>query len=82
MRESSAVEDAFPDEPRNRRERRALAAGHEPAAWRVNSWLEEVPIGRTKFYAEWRDGRIKTVKVGSATLVITRPKDYLAALAA
>jgi hypothetical protein len=70
------------DEPRNRHERRASAAGHVPAAWRVNGWLEEVPISRSKFYEERNAGRIKTVKVGSSTLVTTAPKDYLAALAA
>jgi hypothetical protein len=69
-------------EPRNRHERRAAAAGHEPAAWRVNGWLEEVPISRSKFYEERNAGRIKTVKVGSSTLVTTAPKDYLAALVA
>jgi hypothetical protein len=82
MRKSSAVEDASRDEPLNRHERRALSAGHVPAAWRVNGWLEEVPISRSKFYEERNAGRIKTVKVGSSTLVTTAPKDYLAALPA
>jgi hypothetical protein len=76
MRESSAVEDASP-----RHERRTLSAGHEPAAWRVNAWCRQVPISRSKFYEERNAGRIKTVKVGSSTLVTTSPKDYLAALA-
>jgi hypothetical protein len=84
MREIPAIEDAANPgyEPRNRYGRRALAAGHEPAAWRINGWLKEVPIGRTTFYAERDAGRIKVVKVGAATLVVTSPKDYLAALAA
>ena len=68
------------DQPRNRHERRAVAAGHQPAAWRVKSWLAEVPIGRTKFYAECEAGRIKIVKVGSATLVVTTPEAYIASL--
>jgi hypothetical protein len=54
----------------------------EPAAWRVNDWRRKVPISRSKFYEERNAGRIKTVKVGSSTLVTTTPKDYLAALAA
>jgi hypothetical protein len=65
--------------PRNRQERRA-AAHHERAAWRPNDWLWEVPFGRTKFYQEVKAGRIEVVKVGSATLVITAPQKYLAAL--
>ena len=60
---------------------RAMAC-QEPAAWRVNAWRRQVPISRSKFYEERNAGRIKTVKVGSATLVVTTPKDYLAAMAA
>jgi len=52
----------------------------EPAAWRVDAWRRQVPISRSKFYEERNAGRIKTVKVGSSTLVTTAPKDYLAAL--
>jgi hypothetical protein len=50
---------------RNRHERRA-AAHREPAAWRIPDWLCEVPISRSKFYEERNEGRIETVKVGSA----------------
>ena len=67
MREHPTIEDA-------------VAAKHEPAAWRVSGWLKEVPISRTKFYGECGAGRIKMVKVGTATLVVTSPKDYLASL--
>jgi hypothetical protein len=52
----------------------------EPAAWRVNDWRRKVPISRSKFYEERNAGRIKTVKVGSATLVVTPPRKYIAAL--
>jgi hypothetical protein len=76
------MNSAVADEPRNRHERRVSAAEHEPAAWRVNGWLAEVPISRTKLYAEIGAGRIATVKVGSATLITTSPHDYLASLAA
>jgi len=63
-----------------------MAAGHgavvqpEPAAWRVHTWLREVPISRSKFYEERNAGRIETVKVGSTTLVTTSPREYLAGL--
>jgi hypothetical protein len=72
--------------PRNRHERRAVAAGQraatlvEPAAWRVKAWLYEVPISRSKFYEERKAGLIETVKAGSSTLVLTPPRVYLAAL--
>jgi hypothetical protein len=65
---------------RNRHERRA-AAHHERAAWRIPEWLDEVPISRSKFYEERNEGRIATVKVGSATLITTSPREYLASLA-
>jgi hypothetical protein len=72
--------------PRNRHERRAVAVGQraatqiEPAAWRVDAWLVQVPISRSKFYEERNAGRIETVKVGSTTLVTTGPRDYLSGL--
>lgn len=73
-------------EPRNRHARRAIEAGHdvrlEPAAWRINDWRRQVPMSRTKFYQERDAGRVETVKLGSATLVITSPQDYIALLRA
>jgi hypothetical protein len=57
-----------------------IAVYDEPAAWRVNDWRRQVPISRTKFYSERQAGRISTVKVGSATLVTTSPRKYLATL--
>ena len=57
------------DSPRNRRERRAQEAGHEPLAIpmaRVPDWLG---ISRSKAYEEIAAGRLKAVKCGSKTLV-------------
>jgi hypothetical protein len=71
-------------QPRNRRERRAAAAGHlrtEPASWRIPAWLHDVPISRSRFYELKNAGKIKTVKVGASTLVITSPREFLAAQA-
>ena len=51
-----------------------------PAAWRIHRWLEQVPISRSKLYAEIAAGRIRTVKAGAATLIVTSPAHYLAAL--
>ena len=53
----------------------------EPAAWRINSWRRQVAdMSRTKFYEERNAGRIETVKLGSATLVVTPPQKYIATL--
>jgi hypothetical protein len=68
-------------QPRNRHERRSLAAGHDPASWRIPAWLHDVPISRSKFYELKNAGKIKTVKVGASTLVITSPREFLAAQA-
>ena len=56
-------------EPRNRHERRAVEAGHEPLAvpmTRVPDWLG---ISRSKAYEEIAAGRLRAVKCGSKTLV-------------
>jgi hypothetical protein len=58
-----------PDEPRNRHERRALEAGHDPLAvpmTRVPGWLG---ISRSKAYEEIAAGRLKAKKCGTRTLV-------------
>jgi hypothetical protein len=56
---------------------------HEPVAWRINSWRHLTGgMSRTKFYEEWRAGRIETVKMGSATLVTTPPRQYIESLKA
>ena len=53
----------------------------EPAAWRVDPWRRKVAnMSRSKFYEERRAGRIETVKLGAATLVVTSPKQYVASL--
>ena len=53
----------------------------EPAAWRINNWRRQVAnMSRTKFYEERDAGRIEMVKLGSATLVVTPPRKYIAAL--
>lgn len=50
----------------------------EPTAWRINPWRRQVAnMSRTKFYEERDAGRIQTVKLGSATLVVTSPRQYI-----
>jgi hypothetical protein len=69
-------------EPGDRGKRLCPIPGDEPAAWRVKDWLRLVPISRSHFYGELAAGRIRTVKSGARTLVVTSPAQYLAALAA
>ena len=62
----SSAEDS---KPRNRRERRALEAGHAPLAvpmTRVPDWLG---ISRSKAYQEIAAGRLQAVKCGTRTLI-------------
>lgn len=47
--------------------------------WRVNDFCMAFGIGRTKFYQLVNEGRIKTVKLGSRTLI---PADQVASLQA
>ena len=56
-------------EPRNRHERRALAAGHDPLAVPMPQAPKWLGISRSKIYEEIRAGRLKAVKCGSRTLV-------------
>lgn len=53
-------------------------AGNSKIALTVNEFLQIANIGRTKFYAEVKAGRIKVVKVGVKTLVpATEPAAWL-----
>jgi excisionase family DNA binding protein len=55
--------------PRNRHDRRAMEAGHEPLAVpmaRAPDWLG---VSRTTIYQEIRAGRLKAKKCGAKTLL-------------
>ena len=55
--------------------------GIQTVAWRPKSWRRAVGrMSNSKFYEERRAGRIKTVKMGAATLVVTSPRQYVSAL--
>lgn len=49
-------------------------------AWTVDEFRAEVPIGRTKLYAEIKAGAIEARKLGRHTLIITSPAEYLKSL--
>jgi excisionase family DNA binding protein len=68
----SAPEPTFP-EPRNRHERRAVAAGH--LAYSIDDFAEATGVGRSKLYQEIRAGRLHAKKLGSRTLITAEAAD-------
>jgi hypothetical protein len=48
------------------------------AGWRPKRWADEADLSRSKTYQLIKDGTIKTVKIGSARVIITPPAEYLA----
>jgi len=53
--------------PRNRRERRAAAAGR--LAYTIDELVEASGAGRSTIYGELRSGRLRGKKLGSRTLI-------------
>jgi len=50
--------------------------------WRPKRWADEADLSRSKTYQLIKNRTIKTVKVGSARVIITPPAEYLASQAA
>ena len=50
--------------------------------WRPKRWADEADLSRSKTYELIKNRTIKTVKVGSARVIITPPAEYLASQAA
>lgn len=53
-----------------------------PVAWRIDPWCEALGMCRAQFYKLYKRGGIDVVKIGTMTLVLTAPADYLAWAAA
>lgn len=51
---------------------------HNPIAWEIKTWRAIVPMSASQFYVLRSRGLIETVKIGSKTLVITTPQEFLA----
>jgi len=63
-----------PPQPRNRRERRAMAAG--VLGYTVNEFCARFNISRSLFYKERREGRgPKTMKIGRRRLISPEAAD-------
>jgi excisionase family DNA binding protein len=50
------------------------------AGWRIKEWCPQVGISRSLTYELIRDHKIKVVKLGRATIIITPPSEFLAKL--
>jgi len=49
--------------------------------WRVSEWAHAMGLGRAFVYEMITEGKIRSVKVGGARIIITPPADYLRSLA-
>jgi hypothetical protein len=67
---------------RSHNQPREVCGGGAKVGWRVNEWKREVGVGRSHVYDLLGAGKIKAVKSGKATIIITPPADYLAGLPA
>jgi hypothetical protein len=61
--------------------KRSINAVPNKVGWTPLEWSYESGIGRSVMYGLIQKGRIKTVKSGKATIIITPPAEYLASLA-
>jgi excisionase family DNA binding protein len=52
------------------------------AGWRIREWCSEVGVGRSHVYDLLNAKKIRAVKSGKATIIVTPPADYLAGLPA
>jgi hypothetical protein len=57
-----------------------MTASSTKAGWRPNEWTRDTGLSRASLYRLLKDGKIKAVKSGSATIIITSPAEYLAGL--
>ena len=58
----------------------AIERRPEKYGWRINDWSAAVGCSRARTYELIAGGRIDTVKLGTARLVLTHPRDFLESL--
>lgn len=56
------------------------AVAQDKAGWRPVEWAHAVGISRARVYELLQDGRIDSVKDGSARIIITPPRTFLLSL--
>lgn len=54
----------------------------DKAGWRVTRWSLETDVGKSTTNALIKSGKIRSVKVGSARVILTPPREFLESLAA
>jgi hypothetical protein len=54
----------------------------EKVGWRPKEWAHAVGLGRAQVFNLLSDGKLKSVKSGSARIIITTPSEYISSLAA
>lgn len=52
----------------------------EKRGWRVREWYPQVGISRAWTWVLIKEGKIKTVKLGRARIIVTPPSEFLANL--
>lgn len=52
----------------------------DKVGWRVSEWHEKVGISRAWTFRLIKAGRIKTVKLSNARIIVTPPSEFLASL--
>ena len=57
-----------------------MSSENGKVGWRVHEWYPQVGIGRSTTYNLIEQGKIKIVKVGRATIIVTPPSEFLASL--
>jgi len=49
----------------------------DKVGWRVNEWADAMGLGRAFTYQLIQEGKLKSVRVGGARIIVTAPADYL-----
>lgn len=58
----------------------ALSANPEKVGWRISEWAAAVGLCRATVYNLLGDGKLCSVKSGSARIITTSPSEYLSRL--
>lgn len=49
----------------------------DKAGWRVGEWADDVGVSRSYVYELISTGAIKSVKIGTARIIVTPPREFL-----
>lgn len=54
----------------------------DKAGWRVPRWCREADVGKSTTHALIKSGKLRSVRLGRARIILTSPREYLERLAA